>query len=310
MAQEPWTAERLVALASGCWPTLTLHAGVTTGLLAALARDPLPATPAELAARLGLSPRGCDLLLQALAALGLLRAENGRYALVPAARAWFDPASPASLDQAVRHHADLVPRWARLADCVRSGAPLPRPAEGEDPTGREHFFLAMRDLARQLAPGLAARLAVKPASRLLDLAGSHGIYGPPGRRDAGGQRRRLRPAEAEPHFRAEAAAIPGRPGPATWPATTAAIPGGATTSSGSARCSTARGPQPAGSLWPRRWRPWLPAAAWWSRSSCSPPPAGSPSRPLRPQHAGQHPGGAELCAEEVMEFHELAGWAG
>jgi hypothetical protein len=74
--------------------------------------------------------------------------------------------------------ADMVADWAKLAECVRTGRPVerPRPAEGEPSPQRDHFYRAMRDLARQQAEGLAARLGLEPGRRLLDLGGGPGVY--------------------------------------------------------------------------------------------------------------------------------------
>ncbi len=241
-----------------------------------------------------------------------MRAENGRYALVPAARAWFDPASPASLDQAVRPHADLVPRWARLADCVRSGAPLPRPAEGEDPTGREHFFLAMRDLARQLAPGLAARLAVKPASRLLALAGSPGIYG----LTLAAETPEASAAvfdlpEAEPHFRAEAARHPGAPRTRYLAGDYRRDPlGGPYDLIWLSQVLHGEGPAACRELMAKAVAALAPGGRLVSRSSCSPARQGSPFAPSSPSTCWSTPGGAELCARGGHGVHELAGLGG
>ena len=175
---EPWGPDRIRGLASAYWQSCAVHALGQTGLAAELAKG--PASPEELCSRLGLSPRGVRPLLTALTTLGLLRRQGQDYALAPEAVPAFTPGHDQDMTNAVLHMADMVADWSRLAACVASGRPVarPEPAPGEKtPPGRAHFYRAMRDLARQQAPGLAARLGLRAGQSLLDLAGGPGVYG-------------------------------------------------------------------------------------------------------------------------------------
>jgi hypothetical protein len=171
----PWDAPRLQATASAYWQACALHAATRTGLLAALAQG--PASAAELAHLLEADLRGVTILLTALEALGLVRLEGEAYSLDDQAAPFVTPGSPKDLTHAILHMADMVPDWAKLTQCVKEGKPVERtkPADGSAP-GRTHFYRAMRDIARQQAPGLAARLGLKPGMSLLDLAGGPGVY--------------------------------------------------------------------------------------------------------------------------------------
>jgi SAM-dependent methyltransferase len=171
-----WSAQRLTSLAQAYWPACALQAAVQTGLTAELAKG--PAAPEELASRLGLDGRGLGMLLTALLHLEVAVAEEGRYHLHPEVQPFLSPESGRDLSNAVLHMADMVADWAQLAQCVRSGRPVerPEPAEGGPSPQRAHFYRAMRDLARQQARGLAARLGLAPGQRLLDLGGGPGVY--------------------------------------------------------------------------------------------------------------------------------------
>ncbi len=177
MGKPEWKAQDLTRLASSYWSTVTLQAGVQTDLLPRLTRG--PATARDLARELGLDPRATAELCQALEAIGVLELQGEDYALHPDLVSFLDPDSPRSKVNYVLHMADMVPTWAQLASCVTTGKPVERRVDqdSKESPGRTHFYLAMRDIAREQAPGLAARLGLAAGQRLLDLGGGPGVYG-------------------------------------------------------------------------------------------------------------------------------------
>ncbi|MCB2193349.1 MAG: methyltransferase domain-containing protein [Deltaproteobacteria bacterium] len=179
MSPKQWKPQDVSRLATGYWAPATLHAAVCTGLAPLLA-DKGPATPEQAAAALGLNPRSTKILLTALHGMELCVKQGEAYALAPGLDTLLDPDAPHSLSNVVLHMADLMPVWAQLTDCVRSGKPVPRPEETDAdgvPAGRANFYRAMRDTASQQAKGLAARLGLASGQSLLDLAGGPGVYG-------------------------------------------------------------------------------------------------------------------------------------
>lgn len=173
----PWGPERLRAASSAYWEACALHAMVQTGLAAALAEG--PAIAPELAQRLGLDSRGLAILLRALQVLELVSEVEERYVLNPAIALQLTPGDPRDMTDMILHMADMVGDWSHLAECVQSGRPVPRP-EADQPgpnPQREHFYRAMRDIARQQATGLSGRLALEPGQSLIDLGGGPGVYG-------------------------------------------------------------------------------------------------------------------------------------
>ncbi|MCF8032067.1 MAG: hypothetical protein K9K66_02355 [Desulfarculaceae bacterium] len=176
MAKREWKAEDFMRLASGYWPTVALQAGVQTGLLGELVKGPAPA--ADLASRLGLDPDAAQRLAQALVPLGVLQKDGEAFALHPDLVPFLDPDSPKSMVNYVLHLADMVTSWAQLAQCVQTGRPVEREelSDSKESPGRAHFYLAMRDIARLQAPGMAARLGLRAGQSLLDLGGGPGVY--------------------------------------------------------------------------------------------------------------------------------------
>ena len=176
MAQSPFDRRVLEETAFAYWGSCALFAAVQTGLSARLAQG--PASKELLAGELDLDRRGLELLLVALQALGVVQEQDGRWRLRPEAAALFTPGSEQDFSHVLLHLGDMVADWARLAECVRSGRPVerPQPKEGEPSPPRTHFYRAMRDLARQQAPGLARRLGLRAGQHLLDLGGGPGVY--------------------------------------------------------------------------------------------------------------------------------------
>ncbi|MCP9488407.1 MAG: methyltransferase domain-containing protein [Solirubrobacteraceae bacterium MAG38_C4-C5] len=149
------------------WRMVLAHeAAMEAGVLGAL-----PATPAELAAQLGLEEPALRALLDALMVWSLVEVdEHGRYA----SRAG---ASSSEKDAVLRQHAVVIRRWAtflgdRLADRTASSEP---PASRVPP---EVFFNFLAANARRLIPGVldACTRRFGRVERVLDLGGGHGEY--------------------------------------------------------------------------------------------------------------------------------------
>ncbi len=176
MSRTPFDRRTLEETAFAYWGSCALFAAVQTGLSARLARG--PAGRERLARELELDRRGLELLLVALQALGVVQEQDGRWSLSPGASALFTPGGSRDQSHVLLHLGDMVADWARLAECVRRGRPVERPQAKEDEPSppRTHFYRAMRDIARQQAPGLARRLGLRGGQHLLDLGGGPGVY--------------------------------------------------------------------------------------------------------------------------------------
>src|SRR5262245_36818150 len=132
------------------------------------------ATGVEVAARAGLDPRGADVLLHAVAALGLLEKRNERFFNAPLAQGHLCADSPQDLRAALRHLGNQWGRWSHLTEVVRSGqpAPLTRAHASDD----ESFIAAMHLNASTRAPRVVAALDLSTARTALDLGGGSGAY--------------------------------------------------------------------------------------------------------------------------------------
>jgi acetylserotonin N-methyltransferase len=144
-----------------------------------------PATAAAMAHSLNAHPGAIESLLDACAALGLLRKENRTYANEAIAEVYLCSGSAYSLHAYVRYSDEtLYPMWANLTDAVREGSPRWMQTFGLDGPIFSSFFRteqAMHDFARGMhgfgmlmSPKVAAAFDLSRFKRLADLGGATG----------------------------------------------------------------------------------------------------------------------------------------
>ncbi len=138
------------------------------------------ATAEAIARAAGVSPRGGRMLLDALAAFGVIRKADGRYRLTPAAERFLVRGRPDYVGS--MWEADgLWEAWGHLAEAVRTGRP--RVAVEQKDKAEQFFPALVRSLhvmnrpiaeraAEVLLPGSAGR-----GSRIIDVACGSGVWG-------------------------------------------------------------------------------------------------------------------------------------
>ncbi|HVY62910.1 MAG TPA: methyltransferase dimerization domain-containing protein, partial [Planctomycetota bacterium] len=176
----------VIDLANAFFAPRALLAAARTGVFAALEGCPLEA--AAVAAATSCDARATGLLLDALAALGLLEKRPGApaasYALSPLARECLVPGSPRDLTDYLKLNADTFESWSRFEDALRSGSPVEvssRAAKEGAPERHRDFILAMRSTARGTARIVAERLDLaallgRVPAHILDLGGGPGTF--------------------------------------------------------------------------------------------------------------------------------------
>lgn len=175
MEKKNWTPADLLQMSGGYWSACALHAGVELDLFTPLAER--PHAVAELAERLSCSVRGLAMLVDALAALGLLEKRGETFRASPFAADFLALTSPNYLGYIISHHHHLMAGWARLDESVRSGRPIgERISHGDDAKARESFEMGMFNLAMLLAPRIVSQIDLNGRQRLLDLGGGPGTY--------------------------------------------------------------------------------------------------------------------------------------
>lgn len=151
----------------------TVMAGAELKIFDALADR--PGTADEIAVACGSEPVATALLLDALAACGYLRLEDGHFALCRRSR-WLLSSNASSVrDKLLLQAAEW--RWLEtLEQFIRSGRPLDF-HDSMTPEERELYHRGMRALAGIAAPEVARLVPLsRGARRMIDLGGSHGHY--------------------------------------------------------------------------------------------------------------------------------------
>lgn len=170
---QEWNSGSLLGVSSAYWRGCALQAAVRLRLFTLLAEGTM--TAATLAERAASDSEATALLLDALAAMGLLIKADDGYRNTPVAGELLVADSPRYLGHIILHHHHILDGWAQLDAVVRTGLPAKRRSYGEA-IERESFLLGMFNLAMGLAPILAKKIDLSGRRRLLDLGGGPGTY--------------------------------------------------------------------------------------------------------------------------------------
>lgn len=152
-----------------------LHSAAELNLFTILAKSPLSAE--EVAEKTGGGARALTMLLDAVAAMGLLAKQGATYQCEGGIARFLAGDSPDTILPMVLHMAALGPRWARLTNIIKG---IPGVDEefnfSRSPEELRAFIGAMHSIGAPLAKRIVA--AVDPgASRvLLDIGGGSGTY--------------------------------------------------------------------------------------------------------------------------------------
>lgn len=168
------TIPEIIDLASAYYGSAVLFAAIDLGVFAAVGEG---GTLDGICAYTGGDGRGMRLLLDALAAEGLLEKRGEEYFNTPAGKATLIPGGPADLTKAIGYNRDVYPAWGRLTDFARTGRPVERPEIhlGEDAARTKAFAASMFSRAMGIGRGVVPMLG-RLEGRILDLAGGPGAY--------------------------------------------------------------------------------------------------------------------------------------
>jgi SAM-dependent methyltransferase len=132
----------------------------------------------EVASRLGLSSRAVRALLSALAEMGVVAEDGDGFRLLEEHRGpLLDRGHPDYAGGLVVHRFELIRKWGRMPELLKTGSPVEDDPE-QEAEGTETFIYSMRRLAipgaRAVAALLLQRLPENP--HILDVGGGPGTY--------------------------------------------------------------------------------------------------------------------------------------
>ncbi len=168
-----WNVGKLLEVSGSYWHACTLHAGVKLDLFSRIEAG--DNTAEDIAGDLGYNVRGVEVLLDALAAMGLIVKAKPRYTNTPASKSLLVKGSPQYIGYMIMHHHHLVEAWSHLDQAVRTGKPV-RERGALDEEERESFLMGMFNMAMGIAPRLAEEIDLDKRQHLLDLGGGPGTY--------------------------------------------------------------------------------------------------------------------------------------
>ncbi|MDO8588722.1 MAG: methyltransferase [Armatimonadota bacterium] len=139
--------------------------------------EPGARTAAEVSSSAGTSLRGTEILLNALAGLGLLEKSAARYSNTPLTSRFLVAGIPDYAGVGFRHTANLWRLWSSLNDVVKTGKPQRPPlSEEEAKDSTESFIMLMHERARFRAPKVAEALELTSTNAVLDIGGGPGTH--------------------------------------------------------------------------------------------------------------------------------------
>ncbi|MDX9820396.1 MAG: methyltransferase [Syntrophales bacterium] len=139
--------------------------------------DERPSTAEDLARKLNADLRGLTILLDALAAIGLLSKQEGIYRCAPDAAPFLTDRNPRSVLPMILHAAHLWERWSCLTSIVKGrGAGETAATSARTADELRAFIGAMHVVGTALAQKIAATIGPGPARNLIDIGGASGTY--------------------------------------------------------------------------------------------------------------------------------------
>jgi ubiquinone/menaquinone biosynthesis C-methylase UbiE len=182
--QPPGSIKDLMEICTGFWAFKSIVSAQELGLFDIL--HEAGAQPiSDLARRLDVQERPAETLVTALASLGLLKVDDGRYGNSPLAGTYLVRGGRyyfggwiAHLDQ--RNY----PGWAHLTEAIRTNRPMgwqsgheaETPFDIVDPELTSQFQDGMHSLSRHSAASAAQRIDLSGARTLLDVGGGTGAW--------------------------------------------------------------------------------------------------------------------------------------
>jgi len=170
-----WTVEQILEAARAYQPAAILHAAADLDLFTQLSSGPFTAEDA--ANSLAADLRGLRVLLDALAALGLLDKKSGRYEVPASVAKALSSRSPGNVLAMVQHQGSCLRRWMQLARIIKTGQPGERISSirGHD-ADYASFIEAMDNLAAPVADSIIASLPLGEFHHVLDVGGGSGSW--------------------------------------------------------------------------------------------------------------------------------------
>lgn len=168
-----WNVESVLALSRAFMESRLLLTAAELDVFTLLAS---PKTLEEVVDALGSDRRGTEILLDALAAIGLLEKREEMYCCPEAIVSALSSESPESVLPMILHIGSVWNRWSELTEIVRSGKKVSTPAGLFEGKELRAFIYAMHVIGQHAADEIAVAAKAEASQSLLDVGGATGTY--------------------------------------------------------------------------------------------------------------------------------------
>ncbi len=169
-----WSAEEILEMVRAFQPACVLAAAAELDIFSALAAHPM--TAKSLSAELGADLRATTILLDALTSLRFLKKSADKYSVPLDVARMLTEESPNNILPAIRHQANGLRRWSRLARITQTGKPARcNPSIRGRAADEAAFIGAMDNFSSPFADSIVKRLKPK-FEHLLDIGGASGTW--------------------------------------------------------------------------------------------------------------------------------------
>jgi hypothetical protein len=169
------TPEEILQLAQGFMQSRILHSAAELNLFTILQNSPLSAQ--EVATKIGGDVRALSILLDAVAAMGLLVKRNGAYRCDGSVAHLLTDGSSVTILPMIRHMASLWPRWSRLTDVAKGISAAKEEFNFSRKGGELNAFIgAMHSVGMPLAKRIVEAVNPGASRALIDIGGGSGTY--------------------------------------------------------------------------------------------------------------------------------------
>ncbi len=170
-----WTVEEILNVVRAFQPACVLTAAAELDIFSVLCKKPM--TAKSLAGKLNSDIRATTILLDALAALGLLAKKSDKFSVPAEVAEILTETGPGNILPAVRHLGNCLRRWSQLAHVTRTGKPAERqPSIRGENADLVAFIGAMDNFSAPIVGQVIDCLGPLTFRRLLDIGGGPGTW--------------------------------------------------------------------------------------------------------------------------------------
>ena len=135
MNSQEWNPGQLLELSGYFWRTCTLHAAVKLDIFTAIGDQEFASE--EIAAKLEVTNKGMERLLNALTAMELLSKKGDKFSNSHAGRNFLSKDSSQYIGHIIMHHHHLIESWSKLDQAVKM-VTIGKIKQGNQPRSHMH----------------------------------------------------------------------------------------------------------------------------------------------------------------------------